>query len=101
MKLLTASYGHDSWSGVWISLRADQFEEPLLRKALANYGCAERFADKAVSLLRSSGRYDCCVQGAWIRNTHDRFIATMASAGVTVVMDDEYLPLKLLTRDNK
>jgi len=93
MKRLTASFGHNSWSGVWISLRSDNFDPVFLTITLQVFGCDDRFAPKVLDMLRSSGRYDCCVQGAWIRNRPDFFDA-MRRAGVEVVTDPDYMPVR-------
>ncbi|QBQ72132.1 hypothetical protein Milano_110 [Agrobacterium phage Milano] len=91
--LLTAGYGHDSPSKVWLSFRArpDYWREIFVEMA-ENFGCEKRFADKAASILETSCRYDCCVQRVWINNRLYNLVEAMSFAGVTVKVDPEYFP---------
>jgi len=92
--LLTASFGHDSYNSAWISLRCDHFNEKLDKLSviavLMNYGCEERFALKAFSLLEISGRYDCCVQAAWIKRRHFELYSDLKAVGITLCHEKNY-----------
>lgn len=96
-ELLTASFGHDSWSGVWISLQTNhQLDEELFAAVLQSYGCHPgEMTDKIISVMRTAGRYDCCVQRTWINHRYEQFVAEMRMAGVTIVTDAYYMPVKV------
>jgi hypothetical protein len=89
--LLTASYGHDSWSGAWLSLRAEgAILEDWLRTALGAFGCEHSRHDKIIGLLRTSGRYDCMVQTQWFQRQFQEVSAMFDAAGVRLLIDQSY-----------
>lgn len=92
MLLLEAAYGHDTYDGVWISLRAaGSLRDAEVKDCLKGFGCPDSFADKAVGLLHSSGRYDCVVQSSWVsRGGIDTFREHTDRVNVSVVTDSEY-----------
>lgn len=63
-KLLPAPYGYAE--GYHISLRSHEgFDPAATKSAIMAYGCPGRIADKAISCLKSSNRYDCVVSPQW------------------------------------
>ncbi len=93
MKLLTDSYGHGMRSGVWISLQTDRFDTERAKEAFIGFGCCETRLPKIFGLLTTSGRYDCCVQSAWIKRQWLELVRQMAAAGIRVVTDPYYMPV--------
>lgn len=101
MLLITAGFGHDSPSKVWLSFRANEFfDVDCFKEVAGNYGCEERFCDKAASVLTTSGRYDCCVQRTWVNSRFKQLRRDMITAGVRVLFDPSYSPPMGMTWDN-
>lgn len=95
MLLIAAGFGHDAAVKVWLSFRAtESFNAESFIEAALNYGCEGRFADKAASVLTSSGRYDCCLQRNWVDRRLPSLMEEMDTAGVRVFFDPEYSPPK-------
>lgn len=96
MLLLTASYGHDCWTKVWLSFRAEEnYDADAFSYVAGNFGCQEQFANKAAALLTTSGRYDCCVQQAWANSRFRTLCFEMEAVGVSVIIDPSYAPPNL------
>ena len=97
---LTAGYGHDSPSKVWLSFRAFELDTEKFKEVAGDYGCEERFCDKAASILKTSGRYDCCVQANWVNRRFKQLRRDMITAGVRVLFDPGYSPPMGMTWKN-
>jgi len=82
---LPAPYGYKD--GYHISLRAEEgFNLLETEQTLVRFGCPRRIAQKAMSCLRNSQRYDCVVSPEWFRDDGRALKQQLFDEGVEVVV---------------
>lgn len=87
---LPAPWGFADGYSVSLMTRTDMFHpfDPERAKvAIMKFGCPARIADKAVSCLQASDRYDCVLNPALMRYDGDRLRGWLREAGIDLAVN--------------
>lgn len=80
---LPAPYGYKD--GFHISLRStDDTNLQATEDVIVKFGCPRRIAQRAISCLRSSHRYDCVVSPEWFRDDGESLRDSLEATGASV-----------------
>lgn len=88
---LPAPYGYRK--GYHISLRAQEgFDAENAQAVIMEYGCPRSVADKAISCLKASERYDCVMMPRVFSDNHAALVRKLQASGVELRLLSEPHP---------
>ena len=87
--LLAAPYGYPFGIAISLKIAAPALFKPdKLYDVVVEYGCPPVVADKVVASIVNCGRYDCRVQGLWIKHQYKQFNHAMKAIGISVELPE-------------